>query len=111
MKAKMFSVMILAGALALPVATIYAANEGESTTQKAKDFVDDATITTKVKADFARDKLVSAMHINVDTDHGVVKLTGKVKSHAEMAQAETLAKGVKGVVSVKNDLVMDSMAK
>ncbi len=111
MKARIFSVMIVAGALALPVAT-YAGNEGGQTnTQKAKEFVDDATITTKVKADFARDKLVSAMNINVDTDHGIVKLTGKAKSSAESSQAESLAKGVKGVVSVQNDLTVDPMAK
>ncbi len=108
MKSNLSYVLFLAGTLALPVAG-YTASEGESTTAKAKDFVDDATITTKIKADFAKDKQVSAMKIHVDTDHGVVKLSGKAKSQTEADLAESIAKGVKGVASVHNAITVSPM--
>ena len=61
-------------------------------------------ITTKIKAEFAKDKLVSAMKIHVDTDNGVVTLGGTAKSKAEADQADTLAKNITGVTSVRNDI-------
>lgn len=97
-----FVTLLMVGALAAPLAA-YSVEEG-TRTEKAKEFVDDATITTKVKADFAKDRDVSAMKIHVDTDHGVVRLTGTAKSPGEASKAETIAEGVKGVVSVANDI-------
>ena len=61
-------------------------------------------ITTKIKAEFANDKQVSAMSIKVDTDKGVVKLSGNAKSKDEADKAASIAKNTKGVVSVKNDI-------
>jgi hyperosmotically inducible periplasmic protein len=99
--------LLIAGALAAPLAT-YAVEEGAKT-EKAKEFVDDSAITTRIKADFAKDSDVSAMKIHVDTDHGIVKLTGKAKSQSEAGKAETIAKGVKGVVSVNNAITVGAM--
>lgn len=68
----------------------------------------DALITTKIKAEYAKDKLVSAMNIKVDTNNGVVTLGGTAKSKAEADKAVQLAKNVKDVKSVKNDIKVES---
>jgi hyperosmotically inducible periplasmic protein len=99
--------LMFAGALVAPLAA-YSLEEG-TRTEKAKEFIDDAAITTKVKADFAKDRDVSALKIHVDTDHGVVKLTGNAKSKGEAGKAATIAEGVKGVVSVNNEIVVGAM--
>ena len=75
---------LVIGALLVPVAG-YAAEK--SMTQSTKEAVSDSVITTKIKADFAKDKAVSAMRIKVDTDNkGVVTLSGTAKSKAESDQ-------------------------
>jgi osmotically-inducible protein OsmY len=71
-------------------------------TTKAGAAVSDAAITTKVKAKFAADRQVSATNIHVDTDNGVVKLTGTAKSQDEAMKAADIAKATEGVASVDN---------
>lgn len=68
------------------------------------EYIDDATITTKVKAKFVEDKGVDASAISVETLNGEVVLSGFAKSSAEKARAQELAQKVKGVRSVKNSL-------
>jgi len=74
--------------------------------QTIGSYVDDTTITTRVKAKFAEDQTVSAMAIGVETLKGVVQLSGFAKSADERAMAERLARGVPGVVAVKNDIAI-----
>jgi osmotically-inducible protein OsmY len=69
-------------------------------------YVDDTTITTKVKAKFADDPTVSAMAIKVDTMKGVVQLSGFAKSSEERMMAERLARDTSGVQGVRNDIVV-----
>ncbi|WP_295950884.1 BON domain-containing protein [Rhodoferax sp.] len=69
-------------------------------------YVDDAAITTSVKARFVDDKTVDAGAISVQTLKGTVILSGFAKSGAEKSQAESIARNVKGVSSVRNDLVV-----
>jgi hyperosmotically inducible periplasmic protein len=69
-------------------------------------YVDDATLTTRVKAKFAEDKAVSAMSISVETLKGVVQLSGFAKSAEEKAAAERLARGTSGVTGVRNDIIV-----
>ena len=69
-------------------------------------YVDDAGITTAVKAKFVEDKTVSAMSISVETLNGTVQLSGFAKSGVEKAQAESIARGVKNVRAVRNDIVI-----
>lgn len=69
-------------------------------------YVDDAGITTSVKAKFVEDKTVSAMSISVETLNGTVQLSGFAKSGAEKAQAESIARGVRNVRAVRNDIVV-----
>lgn len=74
--------------------------------QSVGAYVDDATITTQVKAKFVENKTVDAGAINVQTLNGTVALNGFAKSSAEKSTAETIAKGVKGVRDVRNNLVI-----
>jgi hyperosmotically inducible protein len=93
--------LLLVSALMMPLAGIAA--EGDSISTKMEDSV----ITAKVKAVFAKDKLVSATHVKVETDsNGLVELSGTAKSKAEAERAVTLAKSVKGVTAVKDDIVV-----
>ena len=67
--------------------------------------MNDSVITSKIKTEMAKDKQVSAMKIDVETDYsGVVKLGGTAKSQAEAAKAVKIAKSVKGVTSVQNNI-------
>lgn len=70
------------------------------------EFVDDTTITTRVKAKFAEDPTVSMMSINVETLKGMVQLSGFAKSTAERSRAGEIARATPGVTSVKNDIVV-----
>lgn len=72
--------------------------------KSAGAIVDDATITTKVKAKFVEDPLVKAMNIKVDTYQGVVQLSGFANSMAEAEKAAQIARNTSGVKSVKNDI-------
>lgn len=69
-------------------------------------YVDDTAITTAVKAKFVDDKTVSASSISVETLNGTVQLSGFAKSASEKAQAEAIARGVKNVRAVKNDIAI-----
>lgn len=69
-------------------------------------YVDDATITTQVKAKLVEDKAVSANAISVETLNGTVQLSGFAKSSAERSQAAQLAQSVKGVKSIRNDIIV-----
>src|SRR6476661_6183391 len=77
-------------------------------TTKTGAAVSDAAITTKVKAKFAADKQVSATNIHVDTDNGVVKLSGTAKSQDEAIKAADIAKATEGVASVDNSIQVSS---
>ena len=70
--------------------------------------VADAAITAAVNAEFAKDAAVSALQINVDTNNGAVTLKGTVKDDAAKARAEDIAKAVKGVKSVQNELTISA---
>ena len=96
--------IVIAVAVASGVAGC-AVTKGQETTGQ---YVDDATITTRVKTRFAKDPTVSAMHIHVDTMKGVVELTGTAKSDAEREQAAQLASAVPGVSSVQNNIKVES---
>jgi hyperosmotically inducible protein len=75
-----------------------------SSPQSTEQAVDDTALTAAVKAKLIEDSTTKAYHINVETQKGVVQLTGFVNSTEEKARAAQLAGGVDGVVSVKNDL-------
>lgn len=74
--------------------------------QTTGEFIDDSTITTKVKAKLFNDPVTSGWQISVRTDRGVVYLTGVVSSAKEKARAGELAASVAGVKSVRNELTV-----
>ena len=84
--------------LAVLMVVTGAATAGERSTGQV---IDDALITTKVKASFAADPQVSALAIDVDTANGVVRLTGVVNSEAARQRALQLTQGVEGVKRVE----------
>lgn len=69
-------------------------------------YVDDAGITTLIKARMAESKAVSASSISVETLNGTVMLSGFAKSAAEKSAAENIARGVNNVKSVKNEIAI-----
>ena len=70
------------------------------------EYVDDTTVTTRVKAKLAENPTVSAMSISVETLKGTVQLSGFAKSAAERNMAGDLARNTSGVKAVKNDIVI-----
>ena len=102
MKISIARTFVVLGTLLGPVTAIAA----DTTTDTAGQYVDDAAITAKIKAAFAKDKWVKGMDISVRTDHGVVDLTGNVKSKHESDRATKLATKVKLVTAVHNNLTV-----
>lgn len=88
-------------ALSLPV---FIACTPTPTKEAAGEYIDDATITSRVKLALADDPEVKANEVNVETFRGVVQLSGFVDNHAAARKAAEVAKKVPGVKSVKNDL-------
>lgn len=94
-------------AAAIAISTVYLTGCAVARDQQSVgSYIDDATITTQVKARFAEDKTVSAMSIKVETLKGVVQLAGFAKSSDESSRAEAIAQGVKGVSRVTNDIII-----
>ena len=70
------------------------------------DYMDDTAITAKVKADILQDSLLKVFEIDVVTTDRVVKLSGMVDSKASIDRATEIARSVKDVKSVQNNLVI-----
>jgi osmotically-inducible protein OsmY len=68
------------------------------------EYIDDTVITTKVKAAVFNEPSLKSAEINVETFKGVVQLSGFVNSQADINKAVEVARGVKGVKSVRNDM-------
>jgi hyperosmotically inducible periplasmic protein len=83
-----------------------AAENTKSMGATAANKVDDASITAKVNAALAADKDLSAAKIDVDTQNGVVTLSGPAPSASAKEHASTVARGIKGVTSVNNQLTV-----
>jgi c(7)-type cytochrome triheme protein len=85
------------------------ADKAAATTSKKEtpgEYIDDAAITTKVKAAVLEEPSLKSAEINVETYKGIVQLSGFVRSRADINKAVAVAKGVKGVKSVKNDMIL-----
>ena len=70
------------------------------------EYVDDSVITTKVKSLLAADDFLKSFEISVETYKGSVQLSGFVNSQQAVDNAGEIARSVKGVKSVKNDLIV-----
>jgi len=94
---------ILAAAAALVVTSGCAVTRGQ---ESVGAYIDDAAITTSVKARMIEDKNVDAASIKVQTLNGEVMLSGFAKNSLEKSTAESIAMKVKGVKSVKNEIAV-----
>jgi osmotically-inducible protein OsmY len=94
---------IAISAIAMLTATGCAVQRGQ---ESVGAYVDDAGITTMVKSRFVENKTVDAASISVETMKGTVMLSGFAKNVAERSTAEAIARGVKGVVSVRNEITV-----
>jgi len=68
------------------------------------EYIDDSVITTKVKSLLASDDFLKSFEISVETYKGIVQLSGFVDSQKAIDKAGEIARSVKGVTSVKNNL-------
>ncbi|MET1081403.1 MAG: BON domain-containing protein [Pseudomonas sp.] len=100
-----------ASALSLGVApVVFAASNGQAplmvaanAVENTEEVVTDTWITSKVKSSFVADDSLSALDIKVETNKGVVSLSGVVASDAERDLAVSTAKAIKGVQAVSAD--------
>ena len=93
---KLLAGLALALVLAAPV--VYAESAGK--------YVDDATITTRVKGAIMGDTQLKVTQISVTTDNGTVNLNGTVDSTSAEARAVNLARQIDGVKSVQDHLTV-----
>ncbi len=95
---------IFSGFLLIMLMALFMGCASTDKTKSTGEFVDDAVITTKVKAAILEDPELKFTEISVETFKGVVQLSGFVSSQAHIDKAVQVARGVKGVTSVKNDM-------
>ena len=98
--AQRFATMLFAASL---VATM-AGCASTPTKEGTGEYVDDTVITAKVKASIFNEPTLKASEINVETFKGDVQLSGFVANPQDAQKAVEIARGVKGVTSVKNDV-------
>ena len=98
---RMLSILICIGLIAVFVGCA-------STPKKSGtgEYIDDSVITTKVKAAILDDPSLKVFQVNVETFKGEVQLSGFVDSAQSVKKAGEVARGVKGVKSVKNNLIV-----
>jgi osmotically-inducible protein OsmY len=70
--------------------------------------LDDTKITTAVKTKLAADRVKSLVNVGVETNDGIVRLYGKVPNPDDKFTAERIARRVKGVRDVTNELRVDT---
>jgi osmotically-inducible protein OsmY len=83
---------------------------GSPTQKSTGEFVDDATVTAKVKAALFQDPVVSGFAVGVDTFKGQVQLNGFVDTPEQKARAEQIARSISGVAGVGNKLTVKAQA-
>jgi osmotically-inducible protein OsmY len=84
----------------------FAACASTSEQGSAGEYIDDSVITTKVKSLLAADDFLKSFQVSVETFKGTVQLSGFVASQEAVNKAGEIARSVKGVQAVKNDLIV-----
>ena len=85
-----------------------ASTQLSETSELAGEFVDDATITAKVKSAILASTELRLLRVSVETVDGLVTLTGSADSKTNIEKAENLASAVEGVTGVENKLALDT---
>jgi len=84
----------------------FAACASTRTHESAGEYIDDSVITTKVKSLLAADDFLKSFQISVETYQGTVQLSGFVNSQKAVDKAGEIVRSVKGVKSLKNNLIV-----
>lgn len=84
----------------------YVSKKSELQQARMKEFLEDSAVTAKVKAELLKDSGIKGFSISVETHRGVVILSGFVDTELQVRRASEIASGVRGVVSVKNSLIL-----
>lgn len=102
------ALLVAAGMLGTPSLAADGAKQEMSNNQRRQvgEIIDDAWITTKVKALLLTEDVLSALKIDVDTKDRVVRLSGQVEKSEQVAKAVDIASTVEGVKSVQIDLLL-----
>ena len=95
---------ILARALAVAAIALAVGCAGSPKQETTGEYIDDAVISTKVKAAIFNEPTLNSMEINVQTFKGRVQLSGFVATQANASTAVNVARGVSGVLDVKDDM-------
>jgi osmotically-inducible protein OsmY len=90
----------------LMLITTFAACASTPTRESTGEYIDDSVITTKVKSLLAEDDFLKSFQISVETYQGTVQLSGFVNSQKAVDKAAEIARSVKGLKSVKNNLIV-----
>jgi osmotically-inducible protein OsmY len=98
---RIFSILICIGLI-----TAFVGCASTPTKESTGEYVDDSTITSKVKAAIFDDPALKVFQINVETFKGEVQLSGFVDSAQAVKKAGEVARSVGGVKSVKNNLIV-----
>ena len=86
--------------------TTFAACASTRTRESTGEYIDDSVITTKVKSLLAADDFIKSFQISVETYQSTVQLSGFVDSQQAVDKAEEIVRSVKGVKSIKNNLIV-----
>jgi len=97
---------ILSFMVCIALVTVFFGCASTPTREGTGEYVDDSAITTKVKAAIFNDPSLKVFQINVETFKGAVQLSGFVDSAQSVRKAGEVARGVTGVKSVKNNLIV-----
>jgi len=84
----------------------FAACESKPKQSSTGEYIDDSVITTEVKARLAQNDFLKSFEIGVETREGIVQLSGFVNSQQAVDKAVEITSSVKGVQSVKNNLIV-----
>ena len=101
---KLAHAMVLAAAAALGVSQFVGCASQQPVRRTVGNYIDDSTITAKIKTALIRDSEVRARDINVTTYRGVVQLSGFVQDDNQVRRAGEVARSVEGVRQLYNDL-------
>ena len=92
--------------LYVAIISFAAACAATPTRESTGGYVDDSTITAKIKADLLQDNKLTASDVHVKTYKGVVDLSGFVNRESDISEAGIVATRVSGVTSVHNNLIV-----
>ncbi len=98
--------IVIHGLVLLMLIATFVACASTPKRESTGEYVDDSIITTKVKSLIAKDDFLKSFQVSVETYKGTVQLSGFVVSQKAVDKAGEIARSVKGVISVKNDLVV-----